>query len=257
MPLKIDDIKAEIEKELEDLAIQKGSDLAEKIRPILYTNLDRGRIQVFIEGNVDLINNYVQHVTDRYEILNPVLHELQVIRSNKAWDPLFEKMLKWAYNFLKKRCLNENMVTRENAAECATEAAVIILKAYFPYDTELDPWTQVILHHACQKFIRKNNRPTKLETSLDELESEFEKLRDPTVQEKVIQRDLHLTLSLAMKELPESRRELIELMYFHGFSVGEIAEKMGKSVGAVYNLHFNALHELRKILGRNRDNLNG
>jgi DNA-directed RNA polymerase specialized sigma24 family protein len=36
----------------------------------------------------------------------------------------------------------------------------------------------------------------------------------------------------------------------------EIAKKMGKTVGAIYSLRFNALNDLRKILSRNRDNLN-
>lgn len=257
MQLEIDGIKAKIENALQSLAEQRGTDWAAKIRPIIYANLDRGRVQGFIEEDIDLVDDYVQRVANKYEALNPVIYELQMKRSSKVWGPLFEKMLKWAYNFLKKHSFNEEMVTRDSAAECATEAAVIILNAYFPYDTELEPWVQVILQHACQKFIQKSKGPAKLEESLDGPDDKSDRLMDPTAQDKVSQQDLRSTLSEAMKELPESRREVIELVYFQGFSSEEIARKMKKSVGAIYNLHFNALRELRKILDRNRDNLNG
>ena len=70
------------------------------------------------------------------------------------------------------------------------------------------------------------------------------------------QKDLQRTLLEIIAQLPPSRREVIELIYFRELSPKEVAKIMKKSVGAIYNLHFNALQDMQKILSENRDIFN-
>jgi RNA polymerase sigma factor (sigma-70 family) len=256
MPLETDDIKEVIEKALQALSERGSAELAGSLRPILYTNLDRKRIQVSIEGDRERIFEYVQLVADKFQLLSPILYEIQVARSDKLWEPLLERMRKWAYNFLKRTSYNVNMVTSDNAMDCAAEASITLLNAYFPYDVDLDPWMHVIVQHTCQKFIRKNKGPAAHEESLDDIQDFLDKIRDPSSLDKERQRELLQILLEAMDKLNETRREIIELMYFQGLSPKEIAEKTGKSAGAIHSLHFNALRDLRKILSGKGDNLN-
>ena len=75
-------------------------------------------------------------------------------------------------------------------------------------------------------------------------------------QDQEYQKDLQGDLLAAISKLSDSRRQVIELIYFDEFSPVEIAARMKKSVGAIYSLQFNALNDLRKILGNNRNNIN-
>ncbi len=55
-------------------------------------------------------------------------------------------------------------------------------------------------------------------------------------------------LSLALQELPEAQREAIVGHYFHGESLAEVGEKIGRSGPAVAGLVHRGLKALRKVL---------
>jgi RNA polymerase sigma factor (sigma-70 family) len=141
--------------------------------------------------------------------------------------------------------------------ECAAEAAMTLLKAHFPYDTEFDPWAHVIVQNACRKFIHKAHKKSVVpEEKKIELDDELTDPHDLLLEASILNKDLGQEISEALDELPEARQTVIRYSYFHEMKPDEIAKKMGKTVGAIYSLRFNALNDLRKILSRNRDNLN-
>lgn len=249
------DIASEIESVLKALAEEKGDEIAINIKPILSANLDRGRIQGFTEGDSNLVNEYVWRVAKQYELLSSFMHQLQVERSSDVWGPLFVRIERWAYNFLMKE--SYNIATLDNATDCATEASETILNAYFPYDVDFEPWAHVVVQHVCQKYVRRIRKKSAVpEESLVPLDEMLENFRDPLVHDETQQRDLQHTLLESIAQLSNPRQEVIELLYFQDLSPKEVAQKMKKSVGAIYNLHFNALHDLQKILSNNRDKFN-
>ena len=248
-------IQSELEASLKSLAKEKGNEIAIRIRPILYTNLDRGRIQGFTEGKTNRVHDYVWRVATQYELLHSFIRQLQVERSSDVWGTIFISMEKWAYNFLMKE--RYNIASLENAAECATEASITILDAYFPYDVDFETWAHVVVQHVCQKFVRKIRKKSAIpEESLVSLDDTLENFKNPLIQDEMQQKDLQRTLLEIIAQLPPSRREVIELIYFRELSPKEVAKIMKKSVGAIYNLHFNALQDMQKILSENRDIFN-
>jgi RNA polymerase sigma factor (sigma-70 family) len=237
-----------IEEALNSIAAERGIQVVGKVRPIIYSNYDRGRLQTFIEGKVDFVQDYVERVVDNYTRLNAYLHRLQIERADDVWRELLDQMQSWAYSYF----LSKNFVAGEDTLEIAktqaTEAAVTILDAHFPYDVEFSPWARVLLIHTCQRYIRKAIRkseiPSKKVVSIDlvsELTGSVEK--NPELSGEV-----KLDIIKAIENLPETRRQVIVMLYFEGKSPKEISESLNKSVGAIYSLHFNALNELRKIL---------
>jgi RNA polymerase sigma-70 factor (ECF subfamily) len=62
-----------------------------------------------------------------------------------------------------------------------------------------------------------------------------------------------LSLALALERLPEDYREVIMLRNMRSLSHEEVAERMGRSPGAVRMLWVRALEELRKILDQPQD----
>lgn len=237
-----------IEEVLNSRAAEKGNQLIGKVRPIIFSNFDRGRVQAFIEGEVDLIQDYVERVIDNYSRLNSYLHRLQIERGDDIWRELLDKMQSWAYSYF----LSKNFVPGEDTLEIAktqaTEAAITILDAHFPYDVEFSPWARVLLIHTCQRYIRKAIRkseiPSKKVVSID-LVSE---LAGGPEKNPELSREVKLDIIKAIGNLSETRRQVIVMLYFEGKSPQEISEKLNKSVGAIYSLHFNALNDLRKIL---------
>jgi len=252
----IEDIKAEMENALGILSEQKGNEIAMRIRSILYTNLDRGRIQGFIEGEIDRVHDYVWRVAEKYMNLSPYINEIQNEGAVNAWEPLIKQLQRWAYNFLRNDVVD--MPPLENAQECANEAAITILGAHFPYDTDFEPWAYVIVKNVCSKFIRKaTKKSTVPQQSIIHIDDTLDTIKDLQFEQQEHQKDLQDDLFEAIAQLSNGRRQVIELKYLQDFSLNEIAPKMGKSIGAIYCLHFNALNDLRKILSKNKDNLNG
>jgi RNA polymerase sigma factor (sigma-70 family) len=257
MSLQPDEIKSEIEKALEILLEQKGIELTAKIRPILYANLDRGRVMTFVEDDIARVTDYMWRVVENYQRLNGVLHQLQIEKTNLAWESLLKQMEKWAYLFLLKRGYQETITTWENARECGSEAASKLLGAYFPYDTELEPWARVIVQNVCMKFMRKNSKDVPIvEESYETLEGALRDISDPNLSETDNRNDMQEGLMEAVDQLTSPRRDVIIMKYLKGMTPVEIAKKLGKGVRAVHSLQFHAIRDLRKILTKNRDKLN-
>jgi RNA polymerase sigma factor (sigma-70 family) len=256
MALEIEEIKLEIEKTLKSLSDREGDEFAVRLGLILSTNLKRGRIQVFVEEDIKRVPEYVWKVAENYKNLGPLINQLQIERSAKTWESVFLKMQTWAYNFFIRKNFYPNIATQESAVECATEAAISVLSAHFPYDTEFEPWAHMIVLHACQKYIRKGMLSGKYQANIGILDEEAENIQDHAFQEFEYHKSLRNDLLNALSQLPLSRRQVIEMMYFRGFSAAEIAAELGKSVGAVYSQHFNALSDLKKVMGQTRDNIN-
>jgi RNA polymerase sigma factor (sigma-70 family) len=247
----------QLEQALERLAETRGDELARQVKPILLANLDRGRIQRFLDGNPDQIQAYVWQVADSFSTLHAYLQKLQTKRDPEAWSPLYERMQTWAYNFFLRKNFAADDRTREIAIECANEAAMQLLNSHFPYDTDFDPWAHILVQNTSRKFIHNSLKKSIVpqEKQVD-LEDDLADLNDPSLEAQMLMTELGVELDSALAQLSEARRDVIRMLYFDGMEMEEIAQKLGKSVGAVYSLHFNALGDLRKILSAIRDKLN-
>jgi RNA polymerase sigma factor (sigma-70 family) len=254
----IEEFKAEIEKALESLVQAGNEKITHQIRPILSANLDRGRIHGFTEDKIERIPEYVERVFRIYTELNVYIHGVQIERSTVVWEPLFKQIQAWTYRFFLSKNFYPGEATQEIASGRATEAAIHLLSAYFPYDTDFGPWVYVIVRHTCLKWIEKETGGSVVPSqNIVEIDETLDNLEDPAFLEQMEQADLAGDLLDAVAKLSNERRQVIELFYFNDLSPEEIAKKMGKSVGAIYNLKFNALNDLRKILNKKGDNING
>lgn len=56
-------------------------------------------------------------------------------------------------------------------------------------------------------------------------------------------------LARALNQLAEDQREVVELHHLQGFSVTEVAERMGKTRPAIAGLLFRGLNKLRELMG--------
>lgn len=255
--MELETLHHQLEQALERLAETRGDELARQIKPILLANLDRGRIHRFLDGKSDGVQSYVLRVADIFSAQQTYLHQLQNERNPEVWQPLYERMQTWAYNFFLRKNFAADDRTREIAIECAAEAAMQLLNSHFPYDTDFDPWAHILVQNTCRKFIHNSLKKSIVPQDKQvELEDELKDLSDPPLEVRMLMTELGAELESALAQLSEARRNVIRMLYFDEMDLEEIAQKLGKSVGAVYSLHFNALGDLRKILSATRDKLN-
>ena len=252
-----EDTRLAIEAAIKTLAESKGEELIRQIRPILYTNLDRGRVTYFTNGNTALIPAYLSLVLENYTVLHEYIHRLQIERNTEAWEPLFQRMQTWAYNFFLRKNFSTDHTTEEAAIECATEAAITLLHAHFPYDTEFDPWAHMIVQNTCRKFmtraLKKSVVPPENKVDLNENQVDPDEV---LLESQALRRESIAGLESMLSQLSEARRRVIEYIYFQDMAPEEVARILNKSVGAIYSLQFQALRDLRKILHKTRDNIN-
>lgn len=247
MPFEEDDRRAGIERALHEVARSRGTRFSEKIRPIVLENLKNGRGNFFLENIPNATpRDYVHHVAECYELLNPFIQRIQIERSSDAWEPLYEHLQKWAYSFLRKYGLYPSESTLRIAVDCATEAAIALIQAQFPYDTDFEPWAYNFVKFSCLKYIEK---------AAKRLENIQEVLYHDGALEKYIEPDKNrhsqgviIDVINACMQLTENRQQVIQLRYECGLSSKEIAIRMEKSVSAVDKLHFDAIRQLRQLL---------
>jgi len=246
-----EDINFEIEKTLQSIEDESGSQTAASIRLVLHANLDRGRVENFIGNDISYVGEYVRRVIEQYARLNSYIQSVQSERLDMVWLPLFNQLQLWAYNFLLRKNFVPGPSTRAIAEECATEAALHILDAHFPYDTDFEPWAHTIITITCLRFFRYGTKKSVIPAqNIVELDDQLPNLEDTNLMNQDDKSDL----LEAMSELSDARCQVIQLHYLDDMSLPEIAKVMGKSVGAIHSLHFNALQDLRKILSKNRNN---
>lgn len=247
VPVFTEPLLSALDAALASLSDRRGEALARSIRPVLLANLDRGRIGSFTGGDLQRLPEYVDRVADSYARQHLFIEALQKERAGRVWEPLFARMVKWAYAYFIRKNFYPSKETQETANQCATEAAIAMLDAHFPYDTDFDPWAHVIVINLCLKHVRRQTQKTTIpDQDLAGLEEAVGAAGDLSSFD--LRLSDRLALSEAMAQLTESRRRLLEWLYFEGLSPGEVAERTGKRLNAVYSQHFNALADLRRIL---------
>jgi RNA polymerase sigma-70 factor (ECF subfamily) len=103
------------------------------------------------------------------------------------------------------------------------------------------------LHAECRD-VRRNRS---LEAALDESSARLEAVLaapQSSPSEAAQRHEQERRLAEAMERLPEAQREALVLQRWHGWSLEQIAEQMGRTPGAVAGLLHRALRQLKKEL---------
>ena len=247
MPVNEDDLRVEFEQGLHEVDVNKGEKFSAKIRAIIFENLRNGRGNFFLENITNATpQKYLLHVVETYERLCLYLQRVQIERSTEVWEALYEKLQRLAYGFLRQRGLYPGSSTFHLAVDCAADAAIAIIQAQFPYDTDFDPWAYNFVKFSCLKRIEKEaRRAGRLKKVLYQDEA-----REQDVDPKHASGEWGLQVDVlnALPDLTENRQQVLQLRYECGLSSREIAIRMEKSISAVDKLHFDAIRQLRHLL---------
>lgn len=249
----------ELEEALRIWGRDRSPDLVEEVTRVVRVNWQRDRACNFMDGGkVDGAQAYVERVGERYQRLSPYLHCLQEDKDKEAWAELMEKLQLWSYNLLGRMTFPSTAVRHRRSMDLATDAAMEILGAHFPYDVDFEPWAYVVVRNISYRYMTSRNGssvPPEVLVNLEAYDGWLQNLVDERAEERIYAgeeavtwEEIRAALSEAIDELPPSEREVIDLLYFGGASFEEIAERTGKKANALYQYHFRALQKLHDAL---------
>ncbi len=249
-------VRAELDRALQALEeLGREETYIVKIRKIVLTNLERGRVRHYLDGRSPAAaGDYVMLVATEYDAQHTYVERVQEARDAVVWEPLFEKLQKWAYNLIRSRLQsNPHDERMEHAVNCAADAGAAIANGYFPYDTAFDAWMYVLLSYTVNKYV--GNLPGFSENGcvahiqLDRWQEWSENIPDPTVEHALSRYERQQMLFQAIQKLPSGQQEVIALLFSaNAYSYAEIAKETGRSYSALYKAKFDALANLRRIL---------
>lgn len=121
---------------------------------------------------------------------------------------------------------------------------------------ELAAWLRRILAGCLANVLRDFTRARRdvglersLEAALHESSVRLERWlasEEPSPEEQAVQQEQALRVADALAELPEAQREALVLQHWHGWSLAQIGEHLGRSPAAVAGLIKRGLKQLRE-----------
>ena len=261
MSWEVEALQQALEDALYLLAEQEGTDVVTAVTPIIFANLQKGRLHTFLERQDCSPSDYVQRVATHYQQWHGYIHAVQVEKGSDVWQPLYGKLQQWAFRLLPRMgypAFTGHDEQWQQAQACATKAATILLNASFPYDVDFDPWAYILLRNVTQKEMNRRIKPQLARqmqvVELDAWDDWLPNVLDPAGEDGQRLAELRADLIKAAGQLSsDARRQFILLYYFEQKSFVEIAAILDKSVNSLYKLHSDALENLRKIWGETRD----
>lgn len=138
------------------------------------------------------------------------------------------------------------------------EAYQVLERSQNPGAVVTAAWLRQILANNLRDEIRRfsaaardADRERSLEAALDASSSRLQACladKQSSPSQQAIQQEQLLALAGVLAKLPSDQRLAVELHHLQGCSLAEVAERLGRSKGAVAQLLFRALSRLRELL---------
>jgi RNA polymerase sigma-70 factor, ECF subfamily len=134
----------------------------------------------------------------------------------------------------------------EDAEDLAQEVFLSVFRGLegFKGDAKFTTWLYRIAWNRCADWLRRNRKPGRRTTQLEEAESLVDAAADPAAE--AVGRDEHLRLRQALDGLEEHYRSVVELSCIQGLSYAEVGAALGLPVKTVETRLYRARRLLRE-----------
>ncbi len=139
---------------------------------------------------------------------------------------------------------------RGAAEDITQEAFLSIWRGRFRYETRrgsVRSWVLGVVHHRAIDGLRRNQRHDRRRASAEGIEEQHEAPELTDVE--AARREETQTVRRALKSLPDEQTRVIELAYYGGFTISEIAQMLEAPLGTVKGRMRLGLEKLRYELG--------
>ena len=166
-----------------------------------------------------------------------------VARSDEtALAELYDRFGRVAYG-LALRILRDPSLA-EDAVQEAFLAVWRTAARFVPERGKASTWIMTLVHRRAVDLVRREER-----RRADTLERAPEQEAVEAVDEEAWLRLQRERVQDALRRLPDTQREALELAYYGGFTQSELAERLGQPLGTIKSRMFTGLARLRELLG--------
>lgn len=243
----------EVELALASAAQIHGAEFVQLIRPIVVLNITKKRLDYFLDNSQEnCLPEYVWRVVDGYKTWHTYVFQVQQLKEDSVWQPLYEQIQKWTYHFLCRKGFYRGEKTQHLAQEYAAEAAIAILNAHFPYDTDFNAWLQQVVIYTCCNQIEVWQHQENIKAKLIQKTQYENPLKFMSEQPELVvcwQEDVDILHWAIGKLKNPGMRQVVWLKYYGEFSSKEIGQLLNTSANHVDKLYCQAKKKLGKILG--------
>jgi RNA polymerase sigma-70 factor (ECF subfamily) len=183
----------------------------------------------------DAVNRQLAHLSDE------ALVALAARSEQSALAELYDRYGRTSYG------LALRVVRDEALAEDAVQEAFLAIwrtaSRFVPERGKASTWILTLVHRRAVDAVRREQR-----RRADSLELAAEPSVDG-VEEDAWLRLQRERVQAALRRLPDTQREALELAYYGGFTQSELAERLGQPLGTIKSRMFTGLSTLREQLG--------
>jgi len=145
-------------------------------------------------------------------------------------------------------------MNREDAMEIVQET---FLKAYQGIKhlrdaDKLSSWLYTIANNLCRDHYSKKKRRDWKEVEMNESHAEFIG-KESIIKNDLVSNETADYLKRSIMKLPHKQKVIVIMRHFQELKYKEIAEILGRTVGTIKRLHFEAIKKLRKNLEENSE----
>jgi RNA polymerase sigma-70 factor, ECF subfamily len=138
---------------------------------------------------------------------------------------------------------------RAEAEDLASDVFVKALESLGKYQERgipMQAWLYKIAHNLVVDHLRKTTKYKLLPIEEVEIKDDADPVNAAEINIEMVR------VKIAMQELTESQREVLQLRFFSGLTSQEVSLILNKSDGAVREMQSAALEKLRQLLGENQ-----
>jgi RNA polymerase sigma-70 factor, ECF subfamily len=161
-----------------------------------------------------------------------------------ALAELYDRVGRVAYGLALRVLRDERLA--EDAVQEAFLAVWRTAAAFRAERAKASTWILTLVHRRAVDVVRREER--RRSDPLDEGTAAAVASEEPGPDEAAWLRYERERVQAALRQLPDSQREAIELAYYGGFSQTELAERLGVPLGTIKSRMFAGLARLRELL---------
>ncbi|HLF68468.1 MAG TPA: sigma-70 family RNA polymerase sigma factor [Gaiellaceae bacterium] len=160
----------------------------------------------------------------------------------RALAELYDRVGRIAYGLAFRVLRDERL-----AEDAVQEAFLAVWRTAATFTAErakASTWVLTLVHRRAVDIVRREERRRAEPLGEDRVEVET-----PVPTEDAVWLRLERErVQVALKQLPDTQREALELAYYGGFSQSELAERLGVPLGTIKSRMFAGLTRLRELL---------
>lgn len=182
---------------------------------------------------------------------DPELLRLVQLRRREALEALYDRYAKLVYSFALRSTRSETLagdIVQQVFTRLWTTSA-----RFDPDKGQFVNWLLTITRNITIDVLRKERKLAAIETVSHEKLDSLVVSEAETPEQAVVRGSIREGIKAAYKQLSAPQQQLIELFYWQGYTLSEIASSTGEPIGTLKSRLHMSLKTLRRLLQADRE----